>query len=172
MNPESEQEFKVFVSTNIDHLCRFAFLLCRDWQRAEDTVQKALTRLYLRWHRVNSSTPRAYVSRIVVNLLHDERRLFRFQRERSTSEPPEEAQADHAEATTTRLAMLEALSRLPARQRLAVVLRFWEDLSVEQTAEIMKCSQGTVKSQTARGLQTLRGLLGKPIPTQVEGANQ
>jgi RNA polymerase sigma factor (sigma-70 family) len=70
----------------------------------------------------------------------------------------------------TRMTVLEALARLPPRQRLAVVLRHWEDLSIEQVAEIMECSPGTVKSQTTRGLQTLRNLLRQTVSTNAEGA--
>ena len=171
MTPPAEAAFRDYVEANLDRLCRFAYLICHDWQRAEDAVQKSLAKLYLHWKRIDSSNPHAYVRRIIVNTTRDEHRRFWFKREQSSAQLPEVVQADHAEASATRLAMLEALSRLPKRQRLAVILRYWEDQSVEQTAEIMNCSPGTVKSQTARGLQTLRGLLGTTIPTQVEGAS-
>lgn len=170
MASNADGEFRDYVSSNLDRLCRFAYLVCHDWQRAEDAVQKALAKVYPRWNRIDSANPHAYVRRVIVNNLNEERRRFWFQRERSSDELPDVAQPDHAEGAAAKLAMLESLRRLPKRQRLSVVLRFWEDLSVEQTAEIMNCSTGTVKSQTARGLQTLRGLLGETIPTQVEGA--
>lgn len=170
MASQADREYRDFVASNLDRLCRFAYLICHDWQRAEDAVQKSLTKLYLHWNRIRSSSPHAYVRRIIVNTLNEERRRFWFKREHSSDELPDVVQPDHAESSTSRMAMLESLARLPKRQRLAVVLRFWEDLSVEQTAEVMNCSTGTVKSQTARGLQTLRGLLGESIPTQVEGA--
>lgn len=170
MAQQTDADFREYVASNLDRLCRFAYLVCHDWQRAEDAVQKALTRVYPRWSRIDSANPHAYVRRAVVNNLNEERRRFWFQRERSSDDLPEPTQPDHAEDSTARLAMLDALARLPKRQRLAVILRHWEDLSVEQTADIMSCSTGTVKSQTARGLQTLRGLLGDTHPTQVEGA--
>jgi len=170
MKTEDEAEFREFVAAQLDQLCRFAFLLCRDWHRAEDTVQKSLTKLYLRWSRMALSSPGAYVRRIIANELREEHRRFWFQRERASGRLPEQASPDPGETSAVRLTVFDALARLPKRQQLAVVLRHWEDLSVEQTAEIMACSEGTVKSQTARGLQTLRGLLGYENPMQVEGA--
>lgn len=170
MASQADNEFREYVASNLDRLCRFAYLVCHDWQRAEDAVLKALAKVYPRWTRIDSANPHAYVRRAVVNNLNEERRRFWFKREVSSDELPDAAQPDHAEGSAAKLAMLESLAMLPKRQRLAVVLRFWEDLSVEQTAQIMNCSTGTVKSQTARGLQTLRGLLGETIPTQVEGA--
>lgn len=170
MASQADTEFRDYVASNLDRLCRFAYLVCHDWQRAEDAVLKALSKVYPRWNRIDPANPNAYVRRAIVNNLNEERRRFWFNREHTREELPDVAQPDHAEGAAAKLAMLESLSRLPRRQRLAVVLRYWEDLSVEQTAQIMNCSPGTVKSQTARGLQTLRGLLGEPIPTQVEGA--
>lgn len=172
MNPESEADFREFAASRLDQLGRFTFLLCRDWHRAEDVVQKALTKLYLNWTKAAIRSPDAYVRRIIGNLLIDEQKLQWFRRERSSYRLPERVQPDPAENGATRVTMLDALSRLPARQRLAVVLRHWEDLSVEQTAEVMNCSPGTVKSQTARGLQAMRGLLEETNPTQTAGARR
>ncbi|MGH8875936.1 MAG: SigE family RNA polymerase sigma factor [Stackebrandtia sp.] len=164
MNPEAETEYREFVAARLDQLGRFAFLLCRDWHRAEDAVQKALVKLYLHWDRTTIKSPDAYVRRIIVNVVREEARRHWFQRERSSRRLPERELPDHGDSGVERVTMLDALSRLPKRQRIAVVLRHWEDLSVEQTADIMDCSTGTVKSQTARGLQTLRGLLNESIP--------
>lgn len=164
MKPEAEAEYREFVSARLDQLGRFAYLLCRDWHRAEDMVQKGLVKLYLHWDRTTIKSPDAYVRRVIVNVMREESRRHWFRRERASERLPERAHPDHGEAGSERLTMLDALSRLPRRQRIAVVLRHWEDLSVEQTAEIMGCSPGTVKSQTARGLQTLRGLLSESNP--------
>ncbi|ADD42718.1 SigE family RNA polymerase sigma factor [Stackebrandtia nassauensis] len=167
MKPEAEAEYREFVSARLDQLGRFAFLLCRDWHRAEDAVQKGLVKLYLHWDKTTIKSPDAYVRQVIVNVVREEARRHWFKRERSSDRLPERHHPDPGEAGSERLTMLDALSRLPKRQRIAVVLRIWEDLSVEQTAEIMACSPGTVKSQTARGLQTLRGLLSETIPEEV-----
>jgi RNA polymerase sigma-70 factor (sigma-E family) len=169
MKAEAEAEYHEFVAARIDRLGRFAFLLCRDWHRAEDAVQKSLTRLYLHWGRTRIDAPDAYVRRIIANVLAEESKRYWFQRERPSRLLPDVPIADPADASADRLTMLDALSRLPAGQRLAVVLRHWEDLSVEQAAQIMNCSTGNVKSQTARGLRTMRELLREPI--QMEGSS-
>jgi RNA polymerase sigma-70 factor (sigma-E family) len=170
MKPELEAEYREFVAARLEHLGRFAFLLCGDWHRAEDAVQSALTKLYLHWPRVVLRSPDAYARRVVANVLSDERRRHWFWRERPSRQLPERGYADPAERVATRMSVLAALAGLPPRQRLAVVLRHWEDLSVEQVAEIMECSPGNVKSQTMRGLQKLRDLLQQTVPTNTEGA--
>jgi RNA polymerase sigma-70 factor (sigma-E family) len=172
MSPELEDDYREFVVARLDKLGRFAYLLCRDWHRAEDAVQTALTRLYLSWGRVSLRSPDAYARRIIANVLHDQRQRHWFRRERPSYHLPERAAPDPAEHTAARMTMLDALARLPDRQRLAVVLRHWEDLSVEDAAEIMGCSTGAVKSQTARGLQSLRELLQESVPAQAEGAER
>ncbi|MGH8795395.1 MAG: SigE family RNA polymerase sigma factor [Stackebrandtia sp.] len=172
MSPDQEAEFREFVAARSERLCRFAYLVCGDRGRAEDAVQKALTKLALTWPKRRIANPDAYVRRIVVNAVNDERRLGWFRRERLSWRLPEHASPDPGEVGALRVTILSALSRLPHRQRIAVLLRHWEDQSVERTAEIMGCSTGNVKSQTARGLQTLRGLLQESVPTQAEGAAQ
>lgn len=172
MKPELEAEYREFVTARLDHLGRFAFLLCRDWHRAEDAVQTALTKLYLNWPRVLIRSPDAYARRAIANVLHDQQQRLWFRRERPSRQLPDRGYPDPAERVVTRMTVLEALASLPPRQRLAVVLRHWEDLSVEQAAEIMACSPGTVKSQTARGLQTLRDLLRQTVSTNTEGAGR
>lgn len=159
MTPEQESDYREFVAARLDQLGRFAYLLCGDWHRAEDTVQAALTRLYLRWPRIELRSPDAYIRRIIANLLRDQRLRLWYRRERPSERLPDRAAPDPAEGTAGRLTMLAALARLPHRQRLAVTLRHWEDRPVEEVAEIMDCSPGTVKSQTARGLEALRALL-------------
>jgi RNA polymerase sigma-70 factor (sigma-E family) len=168
---QREREYGEFVEARLDRLRRFAYLLCGDWHLAEDAVQTALTRLYVVWPRVSrAGEVDAYVRRIVVNSLADERRRGFRRRERSSAALPDRGTADHADATTNRLAAAGALARLPPRQRATIVLRYWEDQSVEQTARLLGCTTGTVKSQCARGLQTLRDLLNEPVGPQAEGA--
>ena len=138
-----------------------AFLLCGDWHRAEDLVQTAFTKLYLRWNRVQrheSLDP--YVRTVLIRTFIDEGRWGWWRRERphetQIEVPAEPVPADD------RLMLLRALAGVPPRQRAVLVLRYWQDLSVDETASILGCSPGTVKSQAARGLETLRGVMTEP----------
>jgi RNA polymerase sigma-70 factor (sigma-E family) len=154
MTPESEREFREYVEASRAALLRMAFLTCGDWHHAEDAVQTALVKLFGAWDRTRRETVDAYARRIVANVLVDQTRRGWFRREQSYAFPPDQLEAmslgdDQAEAAAI-------LARLPLRQRATIVLRFWEDQSVEQTARILRCSTGTVKSNTARGLKTLR----------------
>ena len=165
MRREREAEFGDYVAARAARLVRFAYLICGDWHRAEDAVQTALTKLYLAWTRLDPvAGVDAYTRRIVVRTLTDDGRLARFRRERLSDRPPEPpATPDLTGEVDERVAVLDALRRVPPRQRAALVLRYWEDLSIEQTAEVLGCTPGTVKSQTARGLATLRDLLGERL---------
>ncbi len=172
MKVDAEQEYSAYVAARSTGLIRFAFLVCGDWHRAEDAVQTALTKLYLAWPRLHDrGAVDAYARRVVLRVLIDERRLGWFRRERSTQAPPDRADEDPVATTGDRMALLAALSRLPPRQRAVLVLRFWEDQSIEQVSGLLGCSEGTVKSQSTRGLQTLRGLLRDFAPTTVQGAS-
>ncbi|GLZ81001.1 RNA polymerase sigma24 factor [Actinorhabdospora filicis] len=166
---EKDAQYREFVVARADALRRFGYLLTGgDWHRAEDAVQVALTKLYVVWTRAAGMNTDAYVRRILINVIGEERRRAWFRRERAVRTLPE--RSSRPDTGDVRVTVLSALTRLPARQRAAVVLRFWEDRSIEETAEIMKCSAGTVKSQTARGLQTLRGLLADTESMRAEGA--
>jgi RNA polymerase sigma-70 factor (sigma-E family) len=140
-----------------------AYLLCGDWHRAEDLVQTTFTKLYLAWRRISRhESLDAYTRQTLVRTFISERRRGWFRLERvaeATPDPlPEPARAGSAEADD-RHVLLAALTKVPPRQRAVLVLRYWEDLSVDETARLLNCSTGTVKSQAARGLQTLRGVL-------------
>jgi RNA polymerase sigma factor (sigma-70 family) len=131
-------------------------------------VQTALARLYLAWPRVRrSGTEAAYAWRIVVNAHIDEVRRPRWRRERPVPELPDGPGAAPAAAPggIDGDAIRAALAALPPRMRAAVVLRHWLDLSVEETAGLLNCSTGTVKSQTAKGTARLRDLLASADPT-------
>ncbi|ADD42698.1 SigE family RNA polymerase sigma factor [Stackebrandtia nassauensis] len=159
MTPLDEREFNDFVAARFDRLGRFAYLLCGDWHRSEDAVQKAFTKLYLVWSKRDIRSPDAYVRRIIVNVINDDYRLGFLKRERVVDELPDRLGPDGSEASDDRLMVLAALTQLPKRQRTAVVLRYWEDLPIEQVAEIMKCTTGAVKSQSSRGLAALRAII-------------
>ncbi|MEY9861139.1 RNA polymerase sigma-70 factor (sigma-E family) [Catenulispora sp. GAS73] len=178
MRLRDEAEFKEYVAAQSLALRRTAYLMCGDWHQAEDLVQTALLRLYRWWSKVQRSDSRdAYVRQVLVRCLIDERRRS-WRRERPFAELPEvglhmrdEDGGSGEDASSgsgfeirlgTRDEIFAALAKVPPRQRATLVLRFWEDMSVEQAAHVLGCSVGTVKSQTARGLSALRTLL-QPI---------
>jgi RNA polymerase sigma-70 factor (sigma-E family) len=145
-----------------------AYLLCGDWHRADDVVQAAFTKLYLAWNRVSRhEVLDLYVRRMVVNSFVDERRRAFWRRER-LADPPDASAAPQV-PVEDRVVLMRALADVPPRQRAVLVLRYWEDLSVEETAALLRCSPGTVKSQAARGLATLRTLLTPAINSDSEG---
>ncbi|NEA30632.1 SigE family RNA polymerase sigma factor [Streptomyces sp. SID13031] len=159
---ERDREYVEFVEATSASLRRTAFLVCGDRHRADDIVQDALYKLYLSWPKVQRvANPFAYVRRMVVNAAYDGgRRPWR--REVSIAELPDRVDRhDFVSGHAERDEVLDALRGLAPRQRACVVLRYYEDLSVEQTAEILGCSAGTVKSQAARGLDTLRQAIDK-----------
>jgi RNA polymerase sigma-70 factor (sigma-E family) len=138
-----------------------AYLLCGDWHRAEDLVQTAFTKLYLAWDRVSRhEVLDGYLRQTLVRTFLDQRRRGWWRRERVSDAPLDPpAGPDGAATHEDRLVLLQALSRVPPRQRAVLVLRYWEDVSIEETAALLDCSPGTVKSQAAKGLQALRELL-------------
>jgi RNA polymerase sigma-70 factor (sigma-E family) len=171
MRADEETEFRQYVAARAERLRRFAYLCCGDWHRAEDAVQSALIRLYGVWAGKSPDSVDRYVRRIVTNILIDEHRRGWFRRERVSHLVPDRPVPDATESSVETLRIMSALARLPRRQRAVVVLRFWEDLSVEQVGEILRCSTGTVKSQSARGLRTLRALLADSLPDRSVGAS-
>jgi RNA polymerase sigma-70 factor (sigma-E family) len=156
---ERDEEFSRYVAARAHSLRSTAYLLCGDWHRAEDITQSALLKLYLAWRRLDHHGGLdAYSRRIVVRTFLAERRLLWRKREHVTDAPPDApALGSYAEQ---RLHIQQALTAVPPRQRAVIVLRFWNDLSVEETAAALGCSVGTVKSQCARGLAKLRERLG------------
>ncbi|NLT57101.1 MAG: SigE family RNA polymerase sigma factor [Actinomycetales bacterium] len=164
-----DEEFSAFVRAHRVDLLRSACLLTAgDVHLAEDLVQTALSRLYVAWPRVRRTGGQSgYVWRTMVNAHVDETRRPRWRRERSVPDPPDRpaaASADHAQETVDGQAVRAALAELAPRMRAVVVLRHWLDLSIEETAEILGCSHGTVKSQSAKAVARLRGLLGDQNP--------
>jgi RNA polymerase sigma-70 factor (sigma-E family) len=152
-------DFESYVAARRPQLRRTAYLMCGDWHKAEDVVQDALTRLYVHWKRAaRADNIDAYVRRSLVNsYLADSRRPWR--RESATDLLPETAYVDPTDSSGDRDDLRRALASLGASQRAIVVLRYWDDLSVEQTADALGCSTGNVKSQSARGLVRLREAL-------------
>jgi len=168
--PSHDAAFSTFVREHRVDLLRSACLLTAgDRHAAEDLVQIALARLYVVWSRVaRPDQLLPYARRIVVNAYLDETRRPRWRRERSVAEPSEVADqryavdggpADPGDGDRIRA----ALRALPPRMRAVVVLRHWLDLGVDETAALLGCSTGTVKSQNARGTARLRELLDAPV---------
>jgi RNA polymerase sigma-70 factor (sigma-E family) len=153
-----DEAFAEYFVARSDTMRATAYLLCGDWHRAEDLVQVAFTKLYLAWDRVaRHDSLDGYVRQTLVRSFLDERRLGWWRRVRVTGTPPEPDPVSHP--PDDRLDLLAALATVPPRQRAVLILRYWEDLSVEETAAMLHCSIGTVKSQAARGLAALRGRL-------------
>jgi RNA polymerase sigma-70 factor (sigma-E family) len=160
-----EQDFAEYFAARRDAVRRSAYLLCGDWHRADDLAQTAFVALHRRWRKIRDrGALDAYVRRTVVRAAIDESRRP-WRRERYVDELPEGSSSDRevGDSVATREALLDGLRRVPARQRAVLVLRFLEGLDVAATADALKCSQGTVKSQTARGLVTLREALGDTL---------
>jgi RNA polymerase sigma-70 factor (sigma-E family) len=153
-----DADFSAYFAARAHALRGTAYLLCGDWHRAEDITQVAMTKLYLAWPRLRHHGMDAYARKVVVRtFLAENRRLWR-RREHVTGEPPEVSTVDGD--TERRLLVEAALTAVPPRQRAVLVLRYWNDLSVEETADVLGCSPGTVKSQAARGIDALRRRLG------------
>jgi RNA polymerase sigma-70 factor (sigma-E family) len=164
---EDRRRFSEYVAARREVVRRTAYVMCGDWHWADDLTQTAFIRLAAGWHRIrDQQAVDAYVRTCLVRAyLAETRRLWR-RRERPVAVFPDTAGADpgageDAEAVTRRLVFADALRRLPPRQRVTLVCRFYQELDVAETAAALGCSEGTVKSQTARGLAALRRVLGE-----------
>jgi RNA polymerase sigma-70 factor (sigma-E family) len=158
MRASQEAEYTEYVRARLGWLRRTAYLLCQDWQGADDLVQTAITRLYTHWGRARTATSLdAYTRTILVNTFLAERRTPWARRVTMPGGYPDQPAPSHDEAA--RLDLRAALKRLPPRQRATVVLRFYCDLPVEEAADVLGVTPGTVKSQTAKGLAALRHAL-------------
>jgi RNA polymerase sigma-70 factor (sigma-E family) len=156
----SEDEYREFVDSRAPSLHRTAYLLCGDWHLADDLVQETFVHAFRHWRRVQQAdNQNAYVRRIMINEFN--RRWQRYGRLPvvADGEHPEVTVPDASDEVANRADLLRALLTLPPRQRATVVLRYLEDMSERETAAVMRCSEGTVKSQTARALSTLGGCL-------------
>ncbi|WP_256482800.1 SigE family RNA polymerase sigma factor [Micromonospora sp. RHAY321] len=156
---DSEHDFRVFVQGIAPSLHRTAYLLCGDWYLADDLVQEALAKAYSNWRKVQrADSPSAYVRRILIN---ESRRGWRRVRNITVHADVDGTVADMSDEVVNRAELLQALQSLPARQRATVVLRFLEGLSERETAAVLGCSEGTVKSQTSRALIKLKSVLNR-----------
>jgi RNA polymerase sigma-70 factor (sigma-E family) len=173
MRQADENRFREFARNHALTLRRSAYLLCGDWHLAEDLVQATLIKLHGVWPRVDRvQQPVSYARKILLNRwLSERRRAWRRSEDRSGELPdgtdlawsPEASQ----EQAELRAELFELLAALAPRQRAVLVLRFIEDLPVAETAAVLGCSEGTVKSQTSKGLAAVRAALdarsGAPV---------
>jgi RNA polymerase sigma-70 factor (sigma-E family) len=170
---ETREEFDRFVADSVDRLLRAAYLIAWDYAEAEDLVQECFFRVARRWPRVRKMDyPIAYARTVLVHLALDEgkrRTRHRAELRAAVAGPFEDHEDEDAvrilgrvEAATD---LMRGLGELPARQRVALVLRYFEDLPEAEVAEIMGCSVGTVKSTTSRALGRLRRMIELPDVT-------
>lgn len=156
MSSPSDDEFHTFMTVRWPSLVRTAYLLTGSHHDAEDLAQAALARAYVKWDRVRRSDDRAaYVRKIMIHV-HADRFRRRAVREWFTSRLPETAVADRTRQVEDRGAIVEALATLPPRQRSAVVLRYFEDMSPAQIAAAWGTRESTVRGQITRALARLR----------------
>ncbi|MDT0530052.1 SigE family RNA polymerase sigma factor [Micromonospora sp. DSM 115977] len=167
--PADIEGYREYVGARLEPLRRTAYLLCGDWHTADDLVSTALVKLLRHWRRVSRmESPDAYVRRTLLRVWLDERRRP-WRREASWAEVPDAAVPSASDGSADRLTILALLAELPPRRRAVLVLRYFCDLSVEETARELGCTTGTVKSQSARAIEALRSrLVG--VPARAEEA--
>ena len=170
MDPEEEERFSVYVTARRDQVRRTAYLMCGDWHRADDLTQIAFVKLYGAWAQIRDyGALDAFVRRCLMRATVDESRRP-WRREHSAAELPEVADispisGDIASGVVDREMIRQALVQVPAGQRAVLVLRYYEGLDVAATAAALECSEGNVKSQTARGLAALKAALAGQTST-------
>ena len=162
MRQADEESFRRFAVEYAARLRRSAYLFCGDWHLAEDLMQQALIKIYRSWSRVEKDESLANYGRTVLlrTWLDEKRRPWRRSEQIEAAVPERHDDArgpgDSPDRLWARDLVHQGLLRLPPRQRAVLVLRYFDDLSVAEAAEAMGCSEGTVKSQTSRGLDALR----------------
>jgi RNA polymerase sigma-70 factor (sigma-E family) len=157
-----DSEFTAFVAGSQTGLRRVAYAWTRDWAQADDAVQSTYERLYKSWHRVDQGNPFPYARTTLIHALISEARRPHRKRELVTSELPDKSSAPGADS---RVEILEALAALAPFQRAVIILRYVEDLSVEETAHLLGRSTGHVKRTAFDARRELRKRLGE-IPLE------
>ncbi len=167
--PPTDADFSQFVHATWPSLYRTAYLLLGDRAEAEDLVQTSLAKTYASWGKVRDlSAAPGYARTTLVNTAASWFRKKSWRNERPTEALPE---TTHHPDPSDRPALMDALAQLAPRQRAVVVLRYYDDFSVAQTATALRISEGTVKSQTSDALDRLRVLLGDAVVPQTQGAH-
>jgi len=159
MTAQRDLDYVEYVTLRLPALRRLALLLCQDLHRADDLVQQAIIKVYLHWPKAAAAgSIDAYVNAIVVREFLHERRSGWTRRVSVTANVPDAPAA--SQDPDRALDLQAAVAGLPPRQRAVLVLRYYCDLNIDQTAAALQCSTGTVKSQTAKALAGLRTALG------------
>jgi RNA polymerase sigma-70 factor (sigma-E family) len=156
-----DDEFVAFVEQSGSRLCDTAFWLCRDWSLAQDLTQAALVKVYQSWHRITGEDPYWYGKQVLLRTYLDHKRR------KSSAEVQTDVVPDRPTAADTpelRVTLLDALGHLSPRDRAIIVLRYWEDHSVQTVAELLGVTPGVVKTQSMRALASLRAILGEDDP--------
>lgn len=162
MDQHDEQAFAEYFAAKRDSVRRTAYMLCGDWHKADDLAQTAFVALHRRWRKIRDrAATDAYLRKTLVRASIDESRRP-WRRERNVDVLPEPATSGERldEQVVARQDLLAGLRRVPPKQRAVLVLRYFEGMDVGGVARTLGCSEGNVKSQTARGLANLREVLG------------
>jgi RNA polymerase sigma-70 factor (sigma-E family) len=167
VDQRDEQEFAEYFAARRDAVRRTAYMLCGDWHRADDLAQTAFVALHRRWKKIRDrAATDAYVRTTLVRASIDEsRRPWRREWQTETLPEPADDTPGLDDLVATREDLLAALKEVPPKQRAVLVLRFFEGLDVTSAAKALGCSEGNVKSQTARGLANLRQVLEREVET-------
>lgn len=164
----ADGDFVEYARVSAHQLRRTAYLLCRDWDLAADLTQMTLTQIFVHWQRITRrDNLHVYARQVLFNAFMDH---LRWKRSHEVVTAEFSDVPGVGEDSDLRLTLVEALGRLPPRDRAIVVLRYWEDLSVESVAGILGLPTGTVTSQSARSLARLRRLLGEPAGPPAENS--
>lgn len=160
-NAHNTDDFEAYAAARQHHLFRTAYLLCGDRDRAQDLVQTTLVALLRSWKKARlAENPDAYAKKALVRAFLSEQRVLRRNASAHAFLHTERLSTTPADPTELRVVVLASLRELPPKPRAMIILRYWEDLSVEETAALLGCSEGNVKSQCSRSLAKLRSLLG------------
>ncbi|WP_331767047.1 SigE family RNA polymerase sigma factor [Embleya sp. NBC_00896] len=166
MPPEIRLDFEAYARARQQQLYRIAYLLCGDTHRAQDLTQTTLTKLFQHWRRASrADNLDAYAKTVLIRTFLSEQRSRRRERELHTPI----AAGPGADQPEVRIALLAALAELAPKARAMVVLRYWEDQTVESVAAQLRCRPGTVKSTCSRALTRLREILGDAAIYVTEG---
>ena len=167
-NGGTELDFEEYAQARVVRLRQRAYLLCRDWHLAQDLTQITLSRLYASWRKVvKADNIDAYAAKVMVRVFLDHKRLKSSHEVVSDTMPSATTVADGSGGPELRLTLMDALGRLGPRARAIVVLRYWEDHSVDTVAELLGVTPSLVKTQSMRALAELRSLLGTDLATLV-----
>jgi len=157
--PAWESAYREFFVARQRALMRTAYAILGSWPAAEDAVQTAFTQLYVHWPRIQPGAVDTYARRTVVNTCF---RMAKVRGRETVTDRLPDAPHDASEQTLQRLDVVSALSELSPRGRAVVALRYLDDLSVAEVAEVLGIAEGTVKSQTSRALDRLQAVLAAP----------